>query len=275
MIWDVTHHRGMGFPLTILRPFGVYSILANLHDEMHLRPRDLMNLLVTANIADAPLVGARDLSAAIGGTLHGLADAGLIVRCVGGGRGVHTRYDLTRLGAGLVRAVEPLTGWAMDDFDFVVAATRVRLGLPPLRGPIFRAQRRPRTATGMAISLLSRLWADTVMVYVDSEGPGGIGPLRLEETVNAALAASSGENRVDRRLHRNTMYQTLHSLEAKGLLERVEDPPRMRYRLTSHGHGLMGAWWQVAENWGIAHDAELFKIVAASSGWFPQANSAD
>lgn len=268
MIWDVTHHRGMGFPLTILRPFGVYSILANLHDEMHLRPRDLMNLLVTANIADAPLVGARDLSAGIGGTLHSLAHAGLIVRCVGGGRGVHTRYDLTRLGAGLVRAVEPLTDWAMDDFDFVVAATRVRLDLPPLDGPVPEWLRRPRTATGMAISLLSRLWADTIMVFVDSAGPGGIGPLRLEETVNEALAASSGESRVDRRLHRDTMYRTLHSLEAKGLLERVEDPPRVRYRLTPHGQGLMGAWWRVAENWGMAHDAELFRIMQATSGWF-------
>lgn len=270
MYWDVQHHRGAGFPLTILRPFGVYSILSNMNEEMHLRPKDLMNLLAVANLADAPLVGMRDLSAGIKDILGGLHDAGLVVRCVGGHHGGHTRYDLTRLGAGLVRAVAPLTDWAMGDFEFVVAATRIRLGLPPLGAPVPAGLRRERTATGMAVGLLSRQWANTVMVYVDSAGPAGIGPLRLEDTVNAAIESSSGPSRVVKRLHRNTLHQTLHGLVGKGLLEHVEDPPRVRYLLTPHGRGLMDAWWQVAEDWGIEHDAELFRIVAATSRWFAQ-----
>lgn len=268
MIWDVAHHRGMGFPLTILRPSGAYSILSSLHKDMHLRPRDLMGLLSAANTADAPLVGMRDLSAGMSGTLHDLSSAGLIVRCVGDGHGGPTRYDLTKLGAGLVRAVAPLTAWAMDDFDFVVNATRTRLGLPPFDGPVPADLRRERTATGMAVTLLSRLWADTVMVYVDSAGCDGINPLRLEEAVNAAIEASNGASRVERRLHRDTLYRTLHSLVAKRLLSRVEDPPRVRYLLTTHGRGLMDAWWQVAEHWGIKNDAELFAIMQKTSGWF-------
>lgn len=270
MIWDVPHHRGAGFPLMILRPTGVYSILANLYQEMHLRPVDLMNFLATANVADAPLVGMRDLSAGVGDTLGDLQAAGLIVRCVGGHHGGHTRYDLTKLGAGLIGAVAPITAWAMADFDFVVAATRVRLGLPPLNAPIPPSLRKERSATGMAICLLSGQWANTVMVYVDSAGPAGIGPLRLEDTVNADINASAGKNRVVRTLHRGTLHRTLQRLMAKGLLERRRDPPRVRYLLTSHGRGLMDAWWQVAEGFGIAHDEELFRIVSASSGWFAQ-----
>ncbi len=30
----------------------------------------------------------------------------------------------------------------------------------------------------------------------------------------------------------------------------------------------MDALWQVAEEWGISHDKELFEIVRSSSGWF-------
>lgn len=271
MFWDVPHHRGAGFPLAILRPVGVYSIMSNLHERPFLRPENLRCLLMAANAADAPLVGERDLSGGIRGTLGHLCDVGLLRRSVGGGRGIHTRYDLTGLGAGLIESLGPLTRWAMDDFDFVVAATRVRLGLEPLDGPVPGCLRRARAATGMAVSLMSRLWADTVMAYVDSAGPGGIGPLQLEEAVNAAIDASAGESRVERRLHRGPLYQTLHSLEAKGLLEHVEDPPRVRYLLTSHGRGLMDAWWQVAEDFGIPRDAELFRVIVKTTKWFPHA----
>jgi DNA-binding HxlR family transcriptional regulator len=272
MIWDVPHHRGMGFPLSILRPVGVYSILSSLCRDMHLRPVDLMNRLAEANAADAPLVGMRDLSEGIGALLARLREAGLIVRCAGNGPGSHTRYDITRLGAGLVSSLGPLADWAMGDFGFVVAATRVRLGLPPLGGPVPEGLLRPRSATGMAVSLLSGVWSDTVMVYVDCAGDGGVGPLRLEEAVAAALEASSGESRVGRRLHRGTLYRTLHRLVAKGLLERRAEPSQVLYALSPHGRGLMDAWWRVAEDFGIPHDRELFEIMARTSGWFPDAS---
>lgn len=267
MHWDMAHHRGAGFPLYLLRPVGVYSILSSLCQDPHLRPADLMNRLTAANVADAPLVGMRDLSEGISGMLGHLRQQGLIVRCVGGGRGTHTRYEVTRLGAGLIGALRPVTDWAMADFDFVVAVTRIRLGLPPLEGVVVAELRQERSATGMAISLLTGLWTNILMVYVDSAGEEGIGPLHLENVVNADIEASSGKDRLVRRLQHGTVHTTLKALVAKGLLERVEDPPRVRYLVSPHGRGLMDAWWQVAETWGIAHDAELFSIMQ-SSGWF-------
>lgn len=270
MHWDRAHHRGVGFPLYLLRPVGVYSILSSLCQNPHLRPADLMNRLTEANIADAPLVGMRDLSKGISGLLGQLRRQGLIVRCVGGGRGTHTRYEVTRIGAGLIGALHPVTGWAMADFDFVVTATRVRLGLSPLEVPVDAGLCGERPATGMAISLLGNRWSNPIMVYVDSAGPDGIGPQDLEDTVNADIAASGGESRVVRTLQRATLHATLNRLVAKGLLERHPDPPRVRYLLTSHGRGLMDAWWQVADDFGIAHDEELFRIVQRTSGWFPK-----
>jgi DNA-binding HxlR family transcriptional regulator len=226
-----------------------------------------MNRLTEANVADAPLVGMRDLSEGISGILGHLRQQGLIVRCVGGGRGVHTRYEITRLGAGLIGALRPVTDWAVADFDFVVAATRIRLGLPSLAEPAAAELRQERSATGMAISLLTGLWTNVLMVYVDSAGEGGIGPLRLEDTVNTAIESSTGKDHVARRLQHGTMHTTLNALVAKGLLERVVDPPRVRYLVSAHGRGLMDAWWQVADVWGIAHDAEMFQIMQ-TTGWF-------
>lgn len=270
MQWDAAHHRGAGFCQYLLRPTGAYSILTSLCRDPHLRPKDLMNRLAEANIADGPLVGMRDLSEGIGRLLGRLCEQGLIVRCVGGAPGVHTRYDLTRLGAGLVLSLGPLTRWAMSDFSFVVAATRVRFELPPLGGPVSAELRQESLATGMAIGLLASQWSNPLMVYVDSAGPGGIGPNLLRDTINADLDATSGENRVVRRLQQSVMYPTLDRLVARGLLERREDPPRVRYMLSVHGRGLMDAWWHVAEDFGIPHDAELHRIVAATSGWFAQ-----
>lgn len=271
MYWDVPHRRGAGFPLAILRPVGVWSILSDLYEHMHLSPSGLMALLRAANVADAPLVGLRNLPGDLTDVLTGMVEAELIKRCVGGQHGGHTRYDITPLGAGLVEATLPLAAWAMADWDFVVAATRVRLGLPALDGAVPRPARPVRPATGMAISLLSGQWSSPVMMYVDSAGRGGIGPQQLRDAVNADLSASWGESRVGRRLHQNSLYQTLARLVAKGLLVHVEDPPRVRYLLSPHGRGLMRAWWQVADGWGIEHDKELFRIVARQTSWFPDA----
>lgn len=266
MFWDVPHHRGSGFPLHVLRPTGVFSILSSLYQNPHLRPADLANMLAAANTADAPLMGMRDLSGGISGLLSHLRNAGLVVRCAA--PGPRTRYDLTRLGAGLVGSLEPLTQWALAEFDFVAAATRVRMGLPPLVGPVPPPIRHPRAAAGMAVGLTDGLWTHTVLVYVDSAGPDGIGPLRLEDTVNAAIDASAGPDRVARHLQRPTLHSVLKHLVAMGLLERREEPPRVPYRLSPQGRGLMDALWQVAEGWGIEHDAELFEIMRKSSGWF-------
>lgn len=271
MIWDVAHHRGVGFPLHILRPVGVYPVLSSLCAEPRLRPADLIERLEAATAADVPLVGLRDLPDGISSTLGYLRRAGLIVRCFGNGRGAHTRYEATALGAGLIGSLSPVTAWAMNNFDFVVDATRVRLDLPPLDAPVPEPLRAERSAAGMAISLLGGAWSDTVMVYVDSAGPDGIGPSRLEATVNTAIDASTGESKVERHLHRDTLYRTLQRLVAKGLLERREDPPQVRYLLSPHGRGLMDALWQVSDGWAVAHDTELFEIMAQFSGWFPHA----
>lgn len=270
MLWDAAHHRGAGFCQYLLRPTGVYLILTSLCRDMHLRPKDLMNRLAEANIADGPLVGMRDLSGGIGTLLGRLCEQKLIVRCVGGAPGVHTRYDITRLGADLVQSLGPLTEWAMSDFEFVVTSTRIRFDLPPLDGPVPADLRREPRATGMAIGLLASQWSNPLLVYVDSAGPDGVGPNVLRNTINADIDATSGEGRVVRRLQQSVMYPTLDRLVAKGLLVRREDSPRVRYALSPHGRGLMGAWWQVAENFGIPHDAELFPVVAATSNWFAQ-----
>jgi DNA-binding HxlR family transcriptional regulator len=65
------------------------------------------------------------------------------------------------------------------------------------------------------------------------------------------------------------LYSVLNRLVNQGLVERdVSGPPRVRYRLSGHGSGLMAAWWQVAEDWGIDHIDDLFPIVAATSSWY-------
>jgi len=271
MQWDLAHHRGAAFPSLILRPVGVYPILTSLCQDPHLRPQDLKNYLAEANLADAPLVGMRDLSEGISGLLRHLREQGLVVRCVYHGPGSHTRYEITRLGAELVGALGPLTAWAMEDFGFLVAATRVRLGLPPLDGPVPESMREEHRATGMAIGLLAGMWSNPLMVYVDSAGCDGIGPLDLEARINADLEATAGPERVVRTLARPMLHDTLNRLVAKGLIVwQAVEPPRVRYRLSPHGRGLMDAWWQIADEWGIARIPELFPIVRATSGWFVQ-----
>lgn len=268
MRWDLPHHRGVGFPLYLLRPVGVYSVLANLRQETRLSPEGLRRRLVEANLADEPLVGLRDLSDGISGLLGNLLTQGLIVRSGYTGPGSRTRYQTTDLGAGLVGSLGPLTDWALADFDFVVASTRIRLGLPPLEESVPPELRRERPATGMAIGLLSHRWSNPVMVYVDSAGDGGIGPQDLEDAINDGIAATTGAGHVVRTLQRSPLHDTLNRLVAKGLLAKRPDPPRVYYVLTGHGRGLMDAWWQVAENYGIPHDGDLFRIVQKTSGWF-------
>jgi len=271
MQWDLAHHQGAAFPSLILRPVGVYSVLTSLCRDPHLRPQDLKNRLMESNLADAPLVGMRDLSEGISGLLGHLREQGLVARCVYNGPGSHTRYEITKLGAELVGALGPLTAWAMEDFDFVVAATRVRLGLSSLDDSVPDSLREEHRATGMAIGLLAGMWSNPLMVYVDSSGCDGIGPYDLETRVNVDLEATAGRERVVRTLTRATLYATLKRLVAKGLLERhADEPPWVRYRLSPHGRGLMDAWWQIADEWGIARIPDLFPVVRATSSWFVQ-----
>lgn len=270
MQWDLPHHQGAAFPSLILRQVGAYSILTSLCQDPHLRPKDLMNRLSEANISAEPLIGMRDLSEGISGLLSSLRKQGLIVRCVYAGLGSRTRYEITKLGAELVGALGPLTDWAMSDFDFVVAATRIRFDLPPLDGPVPEADRDDQLATGMALGLLGGgMWSNPVMVYVDSAGPDGIGPQDLMDTINADLAKTAGRERVVRTLQKQALHKTLKRLVALDLIEwAADDPPHVRYRLSPHGQGLMGAWWQIANDWGIGHIPELLPIVIAASNWF-------
>lgn len=272
MRWTHAYHQGAAFPMHVVRPLGVYPILSILGQSPRMSPTDLLALLTTISNVNALLIGVQQISqSAVSNLLIHLHAHGLVVRCSGGAPGAHTRYSLTRLGAELLDALAPVTAWAMADFDFVVAATRVRLDLPPLELPVPRDIRQANRATDMAVSLLDGMWSNPVMVYVDDAGPRGIGPLRLETTMNADLAATSGAERVVRKLGRSAMYGTLGRLMAKGLIERYEDvPPLVRYGTSPHGRRLMEAWWRVADEWGIAHIPELFPIVAATSNWFEQ-----
>lgn len=272
MRWTYAYHQGAAFPMHVVRPLGVYPTLSALARSPRLSPTDLLELLTTITSVDALLVGVQQVSqSAVNDLLTHLHAQGLVMRCSGGAPGTHTRYATTPLGADLLDALSPVTAWAMADFDFVVAATRTRLEMPPLEVPAPQDLQQPDRATGMAVRLLDGMWSNPVMVYVDDAGPDGISPGLLEATINADLAATSGAERVVRKLGRSALYGTLGRLMAKGLIERHEDtPPLVRYRTSPHGRRLMEAWWHVADEWGIAHINDLFPIVAATSVWFEQ-----
>ena len=234
-----------------------------------------MDMMESSNAADAPMVGARDLSAGISGVLGSLHTAGLVTRCESS-RGARTRYELTGLGAELITSLTHLNAWAMDHFDLLVAATRAHRGLPPLTEPVPAGRRSPRTATGMTLALFEKRWAFTLLVYIDSAGCSGITPSLLRSQINAAFAALPGSNAVARRLQPGSQQPVLRHLQQAGLVERHRDPadpPHVWYRLSEPGKALALALWQMADGWGVAHDEELFRIVAETSGWFPQASA--
>src|SRR5216110_97430 len=153
MWWSVERRRGAGFALYPLHLLGAQSILTSLYRHPRLTRTDLMRILTAAAEADEPAVGVRDLPGGIGTVLPRLVDAGLVVRCVRGGTGRPSRFEITRLGEGLVEHLVPLTAWGLRWFDALAAYERRSRGLPPLPGPVPDGLRRPGLATGMAVGL--------------------------------------------------------------------------------------------------------------------------
>jgi len=272
MQWDVAHQRGAGFVVTPLLPAAVFTVLYSLHEHPHLKHAEILTLLAAAAEQDTPLVGTRDRPDNLRKLLRRLRDAKLVVQCVDEPERATSRYEISRLGADMLRWLSPVTAWALNEFDRVVAGKRWIRSLPPLGEPAPWGSRQPRIATDMALHLLGGKWSFPVMCYIDSAGAEGISPTRLQITINDDIAASAGADRVQWRLTEEMTHHTLWRLIGAGLVERHEDWPQVRYCLSPLGAGLMGALWQVSED-AMSKDAELFEVMIVMSGWFPDASS--
>lgn len=278
MLWDVARQRGAGFVLHPLQPTGVYPVLSTLNCTSRLRPGRLVRLVAAEAAADMPLMGPSDLPQGMKRLLHHLIEAGLVERFAGACAGARPSYAISALGAGMLRSLTPTAHWLLEPgtshFDDVVAAVRRLRMLPSIKEPAPERLRHPKLAIGLVVQLLTPRWSRTVLEYVDSAGQGGLSPSKLLERINGDAEASSGESRVEWRLRPETTYGVLRHLMSAGLLEKRAVPPRVLYRLTPAGEGLMAALWEVSE-WGMAHDAELFEIMVKTTGWFPKPDSED
>lgn len=272
MDWDMPHHRGVGLTFEVLQPPGAYQVLSCLYRRPRLLRSEVVDAIDAQARAYAPLVGERHVVEGIRRLLGSLVELGLVDRRVPGSPGSYARYEVTPLGAGLVEVMAPVTDWAMTWFYALVLATRKRLKLPPLPGPILPAWRQRDEMTALAIGLFEPRWASPVMSYVDSAGERGAGPADLMERINRDLESLSGAEAIERRLVPETANSALRYLVGIGLLEKVPEPPRVWYRPTRCGRALLDARWEVS-GWGIEHDAELFKIVSATSVWYRRSGS--
>lgn len=274
MLWDVARQRGAGFVLHPLQPAGVYPVLSTLNCANRLRPGRLERLVAAEAAADMPLMGPADLPQGMKRLLRHLVETGLVERSAGSCAGARPSYAISVLGAGMLRSLTPTARWLLEPgtshFDDAVVAVRQLRELPAIKEPAPERLRHPKLAIGLIVQLLAPRWARPVLMYVDSAGEGGLSPSKLLEQVNGDAEASSGLNRIEWRLRPETAYMVLHHLMSAGLLEKRRVPPRVLYRLTPAGEGLMRALWEVSR-WGMAHDAELFAIVARTTGWFPNA----
>lgn len=270
--WNRAQQRGAGFALYILQRFGVYPILANLHESGPLRRADLMRLLSAANLADAPLAGAHaEVSAGLRGTLRNLRRAGLIVRTAGATRGAHPRYSITGFGEELLESVDSLSEWGLANFDLLVAATRPQRGLDPL-AQVPSGPRTPRAAAGMTLGVLEPRWSFTILVNVAAAGPEGIRPSELLEQIN--LGIDTSPEPVQHRLTRESKRLVLAHLVDAGLLEKQEMPnpgsvvpTPVFYRVTAPGAELAAALERVAVR-GMEQEKRLLEIMKAASTWF-------
>lgn len=267
MLWDVAHQRGVGFVMHPLQPAGVYSVLSNLNGIYRPRHARLMRLVAAEAEADAPLLGDSVLPHGTKRLLHHLVEAGLVERLGG------DAYAVSSLGVGMLWSLAPVAQWALEPetFDVVASAVRRLRGLPPLREPVDARLRHPKLATALVIHMLTPRWSRWVLECVDSAGEVGISPSKLLDTINATAEGLSGQDRVEWRLTTETAYAVLRRLLSAGLVEKRAVPPRVLYRLTPRGAGLSEALWQVSQ-WGMKHDAELFRVMVKTSRWFPHAS---
>lgn len=272
MYWDLMHRRAAGFGVTVLRPVGVYSILAMLARLPHLHPSDICRLLTVADELDAPLVGARgfDLQS-VSHRVAGLREAGLIVRCSGHGEpGRHTAYELTRLGAGLIGSLSEVTDWGMQHYALAVSAARSRAGMGPGSLAADVAGRCSRRATGMALGMLDMRWAFAMLGQVRIAGERGVESLPAQDAINEALGLLP--ERVRYSMNGTTRHTVLRYLEDAGLVVRWREPrfarpARVLFGTTPAGLSLMDSLWPLA-TWGVAHDVELTGVMASMTTWF-------
>lgn len=277
MLWDVERHRGAGFVLYPLHLLGAFPVLSHLTENSSLHRVDLAQRLAEDHDRHSSLICLPHVGGGIRKLLTDLRTAGLVKQAGVEYPSGTMLLESTELGAGLVGAVMPVTGWSLRWMPELVLSARLRLGMSPPMVPIQPRWRRPRLATELAVGLLAHRWALTVLVYVDGAECDGIGPADLQARVNADLEASAGASRVEWRLSTQSAYEELRRLVAGGLIVRRVlsegvPPSRVQYRLTPMGKDLMGALWEVSR-WGMKHDAELFQMVAKISGWFPDATT--
>lgn len=277
--WDAVYRRACWYIVDLLRRAPNFATLSLFFETPHLSPSEVWDLLKAANERNGVLIGRRALSeSTVDKRILSFHADGLLARCVGSEStgGEHTRYDLTRLGAGLVAAVSPVGDFALSHWDQFVRATRVRhMGepdVPEVCAPVAPSPVPPdayarRLATGMAFSVLRGRWAFACLVYC-ADGP--ISSAVMRETMNASMSAIP--DFAQRVLHQEPQYDQLRRLERKGLLERVEQRrrgrrPQVLYQLTPLGAGLLGALWE-ATPWAIENDHLLWPIVQRQQHWF-------
>lgn len=273
-MWDVSLQRAAGMTVQVLRPVGWYSILAHLFEDPCLHPAELCRLLITADAADAPMVGAR------GFDLHGVSHrltllraCGLIINCDGcAAFGAHTSYQLTYLGAGMVESLAEVTQWGLDHFDLALAAARVRAHLGRMPGTVDPALRRPRQATGMALGMLAPRWSFSLLVQVGIAGDRGVESGAAQDAINGILDGMP--ERVRLHLNEATRHRVLRYLESSGLVVRRREArfgrrARVLYCPTDAGARLVDALRTVGK-WAVAHDGALSAAVMATSPWFEE-----
>lgn len=272
MTWDHRHRRTAGFAVTVLRPVGVYGILAMLSQTPHMHPVDMLRLLRAADAEDAPMVGSRGFDLpAVSHRVSSLRRAGLIVRCAGhAGLGGHAAYDLTRLGAGLVGSLSSSAVWGMRYWELAVAAARMRLGLPESSAAADSVVREPRRATGLALGMLDMRWAWAMLGEVHVAGAAGVESAVAQNLINAAVRALPEQARYV--MAASTRHAVLRYLEDAGLVVRWREPrfarpARVLLATTVAGAELMDALWPLAE-WGVEHEKQLTEMMMSMTTWF-------
>lgn len=271
MAWDIPHQRAAGLTVQVLRPVGVYAILANLFEFPHMHPTEICNVLTAADLRDAPLTGRRGFDLpGVSRRLGLLRSVGLIERCdESPDVGRRATYEVSRLGAGMIGSLESVADWGMEHYDLIVRAARIRRGLDPAAVRIPAAQRRRRPATGMSLGMFDMRWTYILLARIRI-ADGGVEASVAEADANRTLAGIP--ERVRHRLNRSTTHAVLGHLETVGLVGRHHErtsqrPPRVLFSATAAGAGLMDALWPTAE-WGVPRDGLLAQAVGAMSSWF-------
>jgi DNA-binding HxlR family transcriptional regulator len=254
-----------------MRHSSAYAVLAAVCDYPCERPREIRAVLdQAASFRDG--LGLDPLPKGIvTRRLAEFHDDGLVVRCdEHWAHGAHSTYQATDLGAGLIRALDPVGAWALDAYGHLVRVVRAYNGADldstiatrfVAPGPVTL-----RLAAELAFSLLSQRWAFGVLVFCSGEP---MSPGALEDRINAGLD-SNPDLAWQRHLAATARHENLNRLEHAGLLVKTSRPrrgrsPLVQYQTSTLGDGLLEALWQAGE-WGLAFDPQLYRIMAARNG---------